>query len=74
MCSSDLTMQTQAQMYYAAERRAAERDQLFMELVQHPTNPLTREDLVANIQRRPALWERYSGFMDRLPRRASLTH
>jgi len=57
-------------MYYAAERRAAERDQAFMDLVRHPTNPLTREDLEANIRRRPALWGRYAGFLDKLPRRA----
>lgn len=60
-------MPTQAQMYYAAERKAADRDIAFLELVGHPTNPLTREDLAANIKRRPALWLRYAGFLDNLP-------
>ena len=59
----------QVQMYYAAERRAAERDGTFLELVNHPTNPLTREDLEANIRRRPELWSRYAGWLDSLPTR-----
>ena len=62
-------MTTQKQMYYAAERAAGERDATFMELVNHPTNPLTKEDLLANIERRPALWSRYAGFLDKLPSR-----
>lgn len=57
-------------MFYAATRRAADADRTFLELVNHPTNPLTREDLEANIERRPALWSRYSGFLDKLPSRA----
>lgn len=60
-------MQTQAQMFYAASRAAGDRDATFMELVRHPTNPLTREDLAANIARRPSLWSRYAGFLDSLP-------
>jgi hypothetical protein len=60
-------MPTQAQMYYEAERKAGERDRAFMDLVNHPTNPLTREDLARNIERRPALWSRYAGFLDKLP-------
>lgn len=56
-------------MFYEASRLNAERDATFMELVNHPTNPLTREDLEANIRRRPALWQRYAGFLDKLPRR-----
>lgn len=54
-------------MYYAAERKAGERDATFMELINHPTNPLTRDDLARNIARRPALWSRYAGFLDKLP-------
>lgn len=57
----------QREMYYQAERRSAERDLTFLELVQHPTNPLTKRDLVANIERRPELWGRYTGWVDKLP-------
>lgn len=58
---------TQRDMYYAAEHRSADRDATFMELVNHPTNPMTREDLARNIERRPELWSRYAGFLDKLP-------
>lgn len=61
-------MPTQSQLFYAASRSAGDRDATFMELVNHPTNPITREDLAANIARRPSLWSRYSGFLDKLPR------
>ena len=60
---------TQAQMFELARRANAALDQTFMELVNHPTNPMTREDLEANIKRRPELWGRYAGFLDVLPRR-----
>lgn len=64
-------MPTQAQMFYAATRAASERDMTFLELVNHPTNPLTREDLQRNIERRPGLWSRYAGFLDKLPSRTA---
>lgn len=64
-------MITQAQHFELARRRLAEANETFLELVNHPTNPLTKEDLAANIARRPALWSRYAGFMDSLPSRAS---
>ena len=60
---------TQIQMYRQTERRLADANATFMELVNHPTNPLTREDLAENIARRPALWSRYAGFLDILPSR-----
>lgn len=63
-------MPTQLQHFELARRKIAERHQTFMDLVNHPTNPLTREDLEANIRRRPALWGGYAGFLDHLPRRA----
>lgn len=64
-------MPTQAQMFYAATRAASERDTTFLELVNHPTNPMTREDLQRNIERRPSLWSRYSGFLNKLPSRST---
>lgn len=60
---------TQQDLFYAASRSAADTDKLFSDLVIHPTNPLTREDLEANIARRPALWSRYAGFLEKLPSR-----
>ena len=64
-------MLSQAQLFYSASRRCGDADATFMELVNHPTNPLTREDLEANILRRPALWRRYAGFLTVLPTRGA---
>lgn len=64
-------MHTQAQMFELARRRLADANATFMELVNHPTNPMTREDLAANIKRRPDLWSRYAGFLDTLPSRSA---
>lgn len=57
---------TQAQMFYAADRTASVVNQDFLWLVQ---NGLTKEDLQANIKRRPSLWSRFEGFVDSLPSR-----
>ena len=55
---------TQAQMFYAADRRASELNQQFLEFVKEG---LTRAELARNIQRRPALWGRWEGWLDKLP-------
>lgn len=60
-------MPTQIQMYYAAERRTAELNLAFIELVQHRTNPLTRADLAALIRKRPHVYSRFAGWLDKLP-------
>lgn len=61
---------SQKQMFYAASRKAAEADIAFMDMVNHPTNPMTREDLEALIKRRPEKYGRYKGFLDKLQSRA----
>lgn len=60
-------MLTQIQHYELARRKIAAGNLAFMELVNCKANPLTREDLAANIARRPALWSRFAGFLDTLP-------
>ena len=55
---------TQAAMYYRAERNAAEVNETFLELVK---DGMTREELARNIERRPSLWSRFSGWLDQLP-------
>lgn len=55
---------TQVQMYYAAERNAAEMNLLFLEFVK---DGLTREELQTNINRRPRVWARYSAWLAKLP-------
>lgn len=51
----------------ASHRNLAGANETFMELVNCQANPMTREDLARNIERRPALWSRYAGFLDVLP-------
>jgi len=60
---------TQAQHFELSRRHVADVNAQFMELVKCPTNPMTREDLAANIKRRPALWSRFAGFLEKLPSR-----
>lgn len=57
---------TQMQLCYAAQRQVADVNSNFMWLVK---NGLTREDLARNIERRPSLWKRFEGFLDKLPSR-----
>lgn len=58
-----MTRPTQVQMFYAAARHNAELDRTFLELA----GDMTREELQTNIDRRPALWGRWSGWLDKLP-------
>ena len=55
---------TQLQMFYAAHRRIAEANETFLELVKEG---LTREELARNIERRPALWQRFEHWLPVLP-------
>lgn len=55
---------TQLQMFYAAHRQVAETNNAFLELVKEG---LTREELEINIERRPALWQRYENWLSVLP-------
>ena len=58
---------TQMQMYYRAERQAAEVNLTFLELV---ADGLTRGELARNIERRPALWSRFANWLPKLPEQA----
>lgn len=55
---------TQLQIFYEEQRKIADADHLFMELVR---DGLTRAELQAAINRRPALWERYENWLPVLP-------
>lgn len=63
-----MTSMTQHAHFYLAHRRTADINNTFFEMV-NSSNPLTREDLETNIKRRPALWGRFSSFLDKLPSR-----
>lgn len=55
---------SQLQMFYAASRQVAETNNTFLELVKEG---LTREELARNIERRPALWQRFEHWLPVLP-------
>jgi hypothetical protein len=54
------TVVDQVQMYYNAERKSAELNQAFLFLVK---DGMTRQELETNINRRPALWSRFSNWL-----------
>jgi len=59
-------MKTQAQMFYDAVNKSGERDRAFLELINHPTNPMTNADLKALIIRHPSRYGKYAGFIGKL--------
>lgn len=61
-------MKTQRQMFYEAHKQTAELNTWFLDIV---AGGLTHEELKRNIERRPALWERFSNWLDRLPKASS---
>lgn len=58
---------TQEQLFRQEQRRLGERDQFFFELVNDPVNPITNSDLEQLVERFPQRWERYAGFIGKLP-------
>jgi hypothetical protein len=57
-------MRTQREILNHVERQSFEVNELFLEFVR---DGLTREELARNIERRPALWRRFEGWLDKLP-------
>lgn len=62
-------MLTQAQQFTLAHRKIADLNNAFMEMVNCKENPMTREDLEALIAKRPHVYGRFAGFLDKLPAR-----
>ena len=54
---------TQRQLFWKSHKFIADGNNHFLEMIQHPTNPLTKKDLKALIARNPNLWERFAGFL-----------
>ncbi len=59
-------MKTQMQMYREAELRLLKDNGAFMDMVNHPTNPMTNQDLERLIGRWPERYSRFSGFLGKL--------
>ncbi len=55
---------TQLQMFYAEQRKLGEKDRQFLEMVKEG---LTREELQALINKRPAYYTLYEHWLDKLP-------
>lgn len=64
-----LKVPTQVQLFYEEGRKINQTHEVFFELVR---DGMTREELARNIQRRPALWGRYSSWLQVLPATSSL--
>jgi len=57
-------MKTQEQIYWQEHRKIADANELFMDFVK---DGMTREELQKCIDRRPEVWSRYNGWLDKLP-------
>ena len=57
---------TNMQLYREAELKLFEANREFLELVSHPTNPLTNQDLERLIACWPERYEMYSGWLGKL--------
>ena len=59
-------MKTQMQMYQEAERKLADANEAFVDMVNDPVNPMTNDDLERLIARWPERYGRFSGFLGKL--------
>jgi hypothetical protein len=65
---------TQLRHFEIAHRKIADQNIAFMEMVTHPTNPMTREDLTALIALRPERYGRFEGWLKVLPSRTTASN
>ena len=56
----------QLRMLYAAHDRIADQNEAFLELVSHPTNPMTDDDLRKLVERNPERYGRFANFLGKL--------
>ena len=59
-----MAKQTQKQMFYEAQKKSADADKLFLDMVK---DGMTRQELQSCINHRPAIWSRFSNWLDKLP-------
>lgn len=58
---------TQLQHFELSRRKIADLNSAFMEMVNCRDNPMTRRDLESLIAKRPHIYGRFSGFLNKLP-------
>lgn len=56
-------MKTQMQMFEESQQRLFSAHQAFMDMVNHPTNPMTNQDLERLIVRWPERYGRFSNWL-----------
>ena len=56
-------MKTQKQMYYNTVKKSVDCDKLFLFFV---NNGMTKSELKQNIKRNPAIWSKYSSWLNKL--------
>lgn len=61
------TVDQQKSMFRMSDEKYARLNEAFMDMINDPVNPMTREDLEALISRRPDTYGRFAGFLDSLP-------
>lgn len=54
----------QVKLYTNAMKRISDINRHFLEMLNHPSNPITKTDLKALILLRPEVWGRFKGFLD----------
>ena len=59
-------MKPQMQMWAESQQRLFAAHRAFMDMVNHPTNPMTNQDLERLIAQWPERYERFSGFLGTL--------
>lgn len=62
----DGVMKTQKQTYYEAVRKQGEMNETLMEMLRHPTHPLTKDELRQLIKKRPEVYGRYCKLCDNM--------
>ena len=55
---------TQFQIFYAEQRKIADQNRLFLSFID---DGITSQELQKNIDRNPAVWSKYSAYLDILP-------
>ena len=59
-------MTTQMQHYETSRKAMADRNEVFLEMVNHPTNPLTGDDLRKLIVSNPSRWQQFESWIPKL--------
>lgn len=60
------TVDQQKSMFFNSQERMFRENEAFMDMVNHPTNPMTKTDLERLIARNPERYSRFSGFLNTL--------